>query len=319
MLFKIIRIAAPAILLVAGLLGLYVIALMIDVELVSFAFLFGFPILCGLIIMHFRPKGSFKSFGKALLWLIGIMAISVAMSVTTSLEGMICIAMAVVPILLGTLLGGVIYLMVIRWKQEANGSLKIVTLPIIAFALLGLPENQPMPPEIYEISNMIEVNAPPEVVFNMLKSIPDISPQEIPTRMSHLLGVPKPTEAIWEESPNGTIRHSHWGEDVHFIERITAIEKNRRIAWDFEFPEGWIAEGLEDPHVKVGGKYFNILSGEYLLEDMDGKTRLSLTTRTYDNSQLGAYSKFWHEFFFKDFHNVILILVKNRTEAKISG
>jgi hypothetical protein len=240
------------------------------------------------------------------------MVLSIVLSFIAGLEGLICIAMALAPLLLGTLAGGVLYVIFLRWQQQ-NNTLNIVTLPICAILLLGANH---VPPKTYTISNDIMIDASPKVVFNMLKTIPEISPDEIPTRASHLLGIPKPTAATWVQDENGIVRHSYWGDDVHFREKITTVEENKRIEWDFSFPDGWVAEGIQDPHITVGGRYFDILSGEYSLENINGKTRLSLTTQTYDNSGLGLYAKFWHHFFFEDFHQVILHLVKTRTEAQ---
>lgn len=314
MLSKIFNVFIPVIALSAGLLGLYVLLLAMEVETVSLMFLVGFPFVAGVVIMYFRPKGTFQKIGGALIWMIGILLLAIFGSYVLGFEGLICIAMAIVPLLIGTIAGGFIYLLFLRGKNEGKNTLKIVTLPVFAIALLGQTLHQG---EVYAISNSIVINAPPAVVFAMIQNIPDISPDEIPTRASHLLGVPKPTAAHWEENSNGRTRHSYWGEGVHFIERITHFEQNRRIAWDFEFPENWIVEGIEDPHVKVGGRYFDVLSGEYVLEDLGNQTRLSLTTRTLDSSGLGIYSEFWHHFFFEDFHESILSLVKTRLEASV--
>lgn len=111
------------------------------------------------------------------------------------------------------------------------------------------------------------------------------------------------------------VRRSYWGDGVHFREIITDVVPNRRIAWDFAFPEGWVVEGIEDPHIKVGGRYFDVLSGEYRLEPLGELTRLTLTTRTYDNSGFGAYAKFWYFFFLENFHEAILQVVKARAAA----
>ncbi len=307
---------APAVALVCGMLGVYLLALFFETETVGFVFLLGFPFVAGIVIMHFRPKGSFRTFGRAIAWLVGIIFLSLLGSMVTGMEGLLCVAMAIAPILTASLLGGVIYLLAMRMEKPKSTIVKVATLPILAFFVAG---SFPTHPKIYEITNTIVIDAPPHVVFEMLKSIPDISPTEIPTRASHLLGVPKPTSAVWTDSPSGAVRVSHWGEDVHFIERITEFEKDRKIAWNFEFPEGWVADGIEDPHIEVGGRYFDVLSGGYLLKDVGGKTHLSLTTRTYDNSGLGAYARFWHEFFFEDFHEVILILVQTRAEDRWQG
>ncbi|TDQ64269.1 polyketide cyclase/dehydrase/lipid transport protein [Maritalea mobilis] len=302
----------PAIALISGLLALYIVGLAINIEMVSFTFLVGYPIVAGAVILHFRPTGKMWGFGKSILWIIGIALASLLASLFSGLEGVICVTMAAVPILMGTLLGGVIYLTIRRWQNYGQSHLKAIVAPVLAVATVSMIS---FPAEYYTISNSIEIDAPPATVFAMLKDIPDIEPEEITTRPVHWLGVPKPTHAVWRESAVGTVRYSHWGDGVHFREVITQFEQDRKISWDFEFPEGWVREGIEDQHIKVGGRYFDIISGGYQLEDLGGKTRLTLTTKTYDNSKLGPYAKFWHHFFFEDFHLAILELVRNRVEA----
>lgn len=305
------RIFAPAIFLILGLLATYFLALAFALDTVSYTFLIGFPFVSSGVILYFRPKGTCRTLIGSVVWLVAIVLGAIAASLVTGLEGLICVAMAIVPIIIGTLAGGVYYVVLLRWSKETRGAPNAVIVPIIALTALSAFQ---APSAVYVISNSVLVNAPPERVFMMIKSIPDISPNEIPTRLPHLLGVPKPTAAVWEENEDGATRHSFWGSGVHFVERITGVEENKRVTWDFEFPEGWAEDGIEDPHVKVGGRYFDVLSGEYILEEIDGMTRLTLISRTYDNSGLGFYAEFWHRFFFENFHEVILELVKMRIE-----
>lgn len=312
MLKRAATIFAPALILAAVLVAAYVILLAVNIETVSLTFLTLFPLFAGWIILHFRPKGRMQGFGKTLLWLIGVLCLSLIGMTVSGLEGLVCIAIAIVPLLLGTLAGGLMYLLVIRWRADSKGALKSAIVPVIVIAVLAIP---PSPPTTYTLTNEILIDAPVALVFERIKSIPDIRPDEIGTRLSHFLGVRKPTAAIWENRPQGARRHSYWGDEIHFIENITRIETNKRIAWNFEFPEGWAAKGIEDPHVRVGGRYFDVLSGAYRLQPVGSKTRLTLTTYTFDNSGLGAYAEFWHRFFFTDFHEVILDLVKHRAEA----
>lgn len=312
MLSKIVYVLVPIFALAAGLLGFYVLVLAAGGETVSITFLVGFPFIAGITILFFRPKGTFESFGGALFYMVATIVLAIIGAFVTGFEGLICIAMAVVPLILSTLAGGILYLLVLRMKSEGRNIVKAVSLPVLAIALLVKPHPQA---ETYAISNSVVIDAPPAVVFAMIQNIPDISPDEMPTHASHLLGVPKPTSAFWVDEPNGPVRHSFWGEGVHFVERITHFEENSHISWDFEFPENWIVEGIEDPHVKVGGRYFDVLSGGYILENLGDRTRLSLTTRTLDSSGLGVYAEFWHHFFFEDFHESILVLVKDRSET----
>ena len=63
---KILRVLIPAALLAGGMLLIYVVAINWGLETVSYAFLLGFPMISGAIIMWFRPKGSFQTLGKVL-------------------------------------------------------------------------------------------------------------------------------------------------------------------------------------------------------------------------------------------------------------
>ena len=305
----------PAFALAGGLIGVYYVVLLLGIPTIGSAFLLGFPIVSSFVILKFRPKGQAHTLVKSIIFLFGTMVLSIMGTNISGLEGLLCVAMAIGPLLFGTLLGGAIYVLYLRQKEaKRKGANLVVVMPLLALVALdgGLKS---MGPTVYSISNEIEIAAPPEVVFGMLKSIPDIKPEEVQTRFSHLLGVPKPTEARWVNGPDGVVRHSHWGPEVHFQERIVEVVENHKIAWEFEFPEGWISERIEDPHVRVGGEYFDILSGGYVLQDLDGRTRLTLTTRTWDHSGLGFYASFWHHFFIEDFHEVVLDLVKARVEA----
>ena len=131
------KIFLPAVSLACVTLGLYLIALWLGVETVSWLFLLGFPAIAGFIIMWFRPQNTFKTFGASLAWLIGTMWLSVALSLISGLEGMICVAMALFPIIIGTLIGGLLYLLVLRWRGRSQTRLMAVTLPLIALGLLG--------------------------------------------------------------------------------------------------------------------------------------------------------------------------------------
>lgn len=309
---KVLAVAGPAMGLVAGLVAIYAAMSALGYETASFGFLFGFPLLAGAIIMHFRPQGRFRSFFLAVFWLVLTIVLSLVATFLGGLEGAICIAMAAAPILLFAMAGGLIYLFYLRWRGAPGEALKVTILPLLLFlALDALPRE----PSVYRFSDEVIIAAPPALVFARIKSIPDIRADEVATRPSHYLGIPKPTRAVWTGAGRGALRHSHWGGDVHFLERITGYEPGRRIAWDFEFPEGWAAPGIEDPHVRVGGRYFNVLRGEYRLEDLGGATRLTLTSWTWDGSRFGPYAKLWHLFFFRDFHRAILDLVKARVEA----
>jgi hypothetical protein len=102
---------------------------------------------------------------------------------------------------------------------------------------------------------------------------------------------------------------------VQFIERITSIGENDHINWDFEFPDDWIKEGIEDHHIEIGGRFFSVDKGGYELRRLGDATELTLWTQTTDHTRLGVYAAYWNDFFIGNFHDAILGVVKNRNES----
>lgn len=306
---------APMLLASCFLLVIYSLSLRAGMETVNSAFLFATPIFCGAILLYFRGKNQYRSFWKSILWLLGVGIGAVVLSFITGIEGLLCITMAIIPIISGLLVGGVIVLSFQRFFKSRKNTLQVAAFPLLVLAF-G-PFSQP-DVKTYLIEDQIMINADISHVFKLIQDVPDITAEEVPTRFTHLLGIPKPTKAEWIESNAQIERHSYWTRDVHFVERITQIEENSRIRWDFEFPEGWIKDGIQDEHITVGGKYFDVISGGYTLHDIDGQTELTLFTTTRDSSHLGAYAEFWHRFFFTDFHVAILEVIKNRAEKPVT-
>ncbi|WP_284164023.1 SRPBCC family protein [Frigidibacter sp. SD6-1] len=312
MIRRLSQIVWPTLALAGGLFISYLLARWLRIDTASLGFLLGFPFVAGAVIVFFRPKDRFQRFLPAMAWLTTIMCLAVALAFIDGLEGMICIAMGIFPIVFFAMLGGTISLLALRWRADTRGASGALVIPALALIFLDL---LPTEPKTYLTSNSIVIAAPPQTVFAMIKDVPDIHPEEIETRLIHLLGIPKATRAVWKETPKGAVRHSYWAGGVHFREKITAYEAGRRIAWEFDIPAGWLPDGVDDPHVAVGGRYFDVLAGEYLLEDLNGRTRLTLTTWTYDSSKFGVYAEFWHHFFFDGIHKGILALIRDRAEA----
>ena len=289
----------------------YGVAIYGGIDAVSFGVLIGFPLISGFAITRLRPEGMYEHWGARILWSQGVVILAVALSYFAGLESMICIAIGLAPVLMAAGIGALVGIFAVRRKEASR--LNLVALPVVVAFLAAVPAT---PETLVETSDTITIDAPPSLVFSMLKTIEDIDPSEVPTTFTHLLGVPKPIAAHWVEHPEGARRHSFWGDDVHFVEVIRSVTQDREIAWDFEFPDGWSGARVFDPHIEVGGENFDVLSGSYRLEDAGGKTRLTLTTLTRESSGFGAYARLWHRVFIGDFHKAILEVVRARAEAE---
>ena len=237
-------------------------------------------------------------------------AVTLFLSFISGLEGLICVAMALVPFTIASMLGGLIYYIYQSWRaDQVKHGLRICF--IIPFVAIFAESQLPLTNNTHLVQSTIQIAAPVDLVFQSLKSIPNIQPSEVETNLTHHLNIPKPTSATWHE----THRVSQWGSDVRFIERITSIGENDHISWDFEFPHGWIKEGIEDHHIEIGGRFFSVDKGGYELRRLGNVTELTLWTQTTDHTRLGVYAAYWNDFFISNFHDAILGVVKTRNES----
>lgn len=281
------------------------------IEFVNWSTILTLPLFFGMLIARITPQSK-PSFVQMITWPPMFAAGVLLFSLVTGLEGLICVWMAMVPFVAASMLGGLIYYIYQTWREEQSRS-KLSICFVIPFLAIYAESQLPPTNTPHLVQTTIRIDAPVDVVFSSLKSIQDIKPDEVKTNLTHYLNIPKPTSATWY----GTHRVSQWGPDVQFIERITSVAENDHINWDFEFPEGWIKEGIEDHHIEIGGKFFSVDHGGYELETVGDHTLLTLWTKTTDHTRLGAYAEFWNSFFIGNFHDAILYVVKNRIEETI--
>ena len=65
----------------------------------------------------------------------------------------------------------------------------------------------------------------------------------------------------------------------------------------------------------IGGKYFDVLSGTYWIEDIgSGNVVLHLSSSQRLSTRMNFYSHFWTGFLMADLQNYILSILKKRCE-----
>src|SRR6185436_9226852 len=92
------------------------------------------------------------------------------------------------------------------------------------------------------------------------------------------IGFPRPIEARLYGEGVGAVRHATFERGVLFIETITAWDEGSRLAFTIRADTTNIPPTTLDQHVTIGGRYFDVLDGEYRLEELPaGGTRIHLT------------------------------------------
>jgi len=232
-------------------------------------------------------------------------------------EAGICVAMAAPFFMVFSALGSAVTLWIIRQFRSRRSTTLVIALP-----LLVLPAELQMSyaPRDASVTTVVEIAAPPEVVWQQTVEIRNVRPDELSWTFSHgILGVPQPVDARLEGEGVGAVRQLRWTRGVNFQEIVTQWEENRLLAWDFRFGPGSIPPEVE-AHIKVDSTYLKLAQGDYRLEPLaDGHTRLTLTTRYRIATPIDFYCDLWGKLFLNDFHGVVLKVIRDRSEKIAQG
>lgn len=243
-----------------------------------------------------------------LLVMLGLLGLSVIFFK----EGGICVAMASPFMLVGGIMGSTLTVKMLRNRSMRAGPPLMIVLPL----LMGAVEPHMDFATVQEqVVSVIEIDAPPSVVWAQTVEIRNIEASELKPTFSHaVIGTPKPLDARMEGQGIGAVRQLQWTQGVTFEEVVTDWQQDRKLAWDFRFTQASIPDHVE-AHIDVDSGYLKIANGDYVLEALpDNRTRLTLTTRYQMATPINAYCKLWGKVFFNDFHTTVLKVVKDRSE-----
>jgi hypothetical protein len=128
-------------------------------------------------------------------------------------------------------------------------------------------------PPTHEVLTILEINAPPDVVWRHVVTFPELPP---PTEALFRAGVAAPVRARIEGNGVGAIRYCDFTTGS-FVEPITAWEENRLLAFDIttQAPPMTELSPYRDVHPPHLDGYFRATRGEFRLVPLPGgRTRL---------------------------------------------
>ena len=283
---------------------------------VSIGYVFALPMIMGAIPVLLATKAQLKNY------LIYIIApwISVLtffyLAFLSGFEGMICLIIIVGPFIVLGSLGAFIY-QIAKLKSKGDNSKKLylsLTLPL----LILLVESTVTPKDYFgTVSTTVVMNTTKENVWENIKNVKQINTDEIQPHFIHKIGIPKPLNGELNHEGVGGIRSITWEKELHFKEVITQWDEGNGFNYDIVVNPNDIPPTTLDEHVMVGGKYFDAVRGSYSIQSIDEHTQAVTLTSTYRiTTTLNFYGKFWTDFIFEDFHEMILEVIKGRCEAK---
>lgn len=282
-------------------------------EVMTLSFLVLGPVIIGFLTVR---RLNTRERAPVWLWIVAPWLAVIGMMVIVSLfawEGAICVVMALPLTLLFASIGGVVAGLLARFRGKATGAtLCVAFLP----ALLAPAEVRLQAPlQIRTVESQIRIHAPAVVVWQNIERVPAIAPAELRPSWAQRLGFPRPVEATLSHEGVGGVRHASFERGLLFIETVTAWEPQQRLAFTIRADSAHIPPTTLDEHVTIGGRYFDVLDGEYRLEPLaDGSTLLHLTSHQRLSTDFNGYAGFWSDAVMQNLQTSILNVIQHRCE-----
>jgi uncharacterized membrane protein YhaH (DUF805 family) len=260
-----------ALLGVAASLGITLVTVGIGIYLkrsYSTGLFLGVPFTIGYISSYIYNRRYPRSVGESIVIAVASVTIAGGALIVFALEGLACTVMALPLAFALALPGALLGRVVARQSVEPGAGVGMALLvPLFVAA-----EPRPTPPA-HEVVTVVEIAAPPEVVWRHVVTFPDLAP---PTEFLFRVGVAAPTRARIVGTGVGATRYCDFTTGS-FVEPITAWEENRLLAFDITSQAPPMTEWspyreVNPPHLDG---YFRATHGEFRLTALPGgRTRL---------------------------------------------
>lgn len=285
---------------------------------VSVGFLFFVPLAIGVLTQFFAPTRYRTN------WLYAIFApwipcfIFSALAVAFTWEAWVCVVMALPIFFVMASVGGLLmcwFLNVFHTAAKSQTTLALLLL-LMPFLITPLEDRFPHQASIRTVHTQIEVNADPATVWGQITRVSEISETEHHFSFFHLAGLPRPMSATLTDDGVGGVRRGQWENGLAFVERISRWQPYETYVMHMSADTRAVA-GTPLPLREIGGRYFDVVEGQYAIEPAgDDRVILHFTSKYRLSTRFNFYSSLWTDFFMRDVQSYILQIMKARAEAQ---
>jgi hypothetical protein len=238
--------------------------------------------------------------------------ITMAVSVAVKWEGAICLIFAAPIMLIFSLIGGALARVSSKRIRSVPGQLSAVAFPLI---VILIESNFAAPIQIRTVETDVLIHAPAAVVWSNIKSVPTINSSELPRSWVTRIGFPKPVSATLSHDGVGGVRDATFTGGLVFTETIHQWEPESDLKFSIHANTDSIPSTTLDEHVSIGGAFFDVLDGEYRLEQRPDGVLLRLTSHERLSTHLNPYAGMWTDAVMRSIQSQILVVIRKRCEA----
>ncbi len=265
-----------------------------------------------LLYSYHSPRDWWTCLNVALLP-VGILGIAL---ILLAMEGVICVLMAA-PFALGlSALGGMLgYTIQARhWRPKQTPAMLSIVILMIP-ASFGIEHAAALQSPTFEVRTAIEVNAPPEKVWNQVVAFAEIPP---PTELLFRAGIAYPIRAEISGHGVSAVRHCIFSTGP-FAEPIEVWDEPRLLKFGVTANPAPLSElspygNIQPPHLHG---YFVSKQGQFLLTALPGgRTRLEGATWYQHTMWPAAYWHLWSDYIIHRIHLRVLQHIREVAEEK---
>ena len=274
------------------------------------------PLTIGAVTVLAAERTARRSWGYYFWAAAGANALCVVVALLVTIEGFICVVLAVP---LFVVLGGIAGLLtgmicrLARWPRR--GVYGFALLPLL---LGGLEQRLPLPQTVLREERVLFVGTPAAVVWQQLLSARDIQAKEMDHAWMYRIGVPLPRSAVTEAQAGALVRHITMGKYIHFDQVATDWVLNQHVLWTYRFTKDSFPPQALDDHVRIGGAYFDVLDTEYTLREVSGGSELHVSMRYRVSTNFNWYVRPIAAFLVGNFEETALQFYGRRAQSAIS-
>jgi hypothetical protein len=244
----------------------------------------------------------------------GSVALSMLVAMLMKFEGTICILFASPIMFLFSLLGG--FAARIVWGKvgpKAPGRLSALAVPLL---LLLIEAHVPDHYQIRTVETDKLIHAQATVVWSNVKSVRLIEAQELPQSWIQLAGFPRPLSATLSKDGVGGVREAGFSGGLVFTETVNRWDPENDLRFSIRANTDAIPKSTLDEHVTIGGAFFDVLDGEYKLEQRPNGVLLRLISHERLSTHVNPYAGQWTDAVMRAIQGQILDVIQKRAESE---
>lgn len=281
-------------------------------EVMSCTFLFLLPVVSGVLTVYFSRDERVRNAWYCIVapWLPVV--VFIVITLMFSIEGWACWIMVFPLFLIGASIGGLIGKSIKNKKNDRTYVSVLVLLPMLISPLEHLIGSRQV---TYKAYTSIDIVAPAAAIWKEVTRVTVIQPGQDRGGLTSFLGMPRPVEAVLNYEGVGATREARFTGGLVFHETVLEYIPQQKMVFSIKAHPHEIPSTTMDEHIVIGGKFFDVLTGTYELEQLgSGRYRLHLYSFFKMNTTFNFYAGWWAKWIMKDIQNNILQVEKERAE-----